>query len=556
MYKFQRLMEIRSFLPNYPTSRASVELLRSHARGNGLSGIAFKFTCLLLPPVSAPLGRPEELCLSCLYVSPRGRPAEPSTQQPSIRMELHKTESFACNLSILNGPLMLPHNAASFQCEVEIPATLYGLPTALHIGQPLYLDAVTAQTPPSLRELLAVRSSPVAGFVETCGPIFMLILVHMAMRAGQAFVREERRPLRGRRVRRLQPGWSAVGLTGATKRALNVDQDISAERHENMPSHLWSAGAYSTFRESAAAGGSYLVRWWPEHICTGAARGVGVRDKHSRKRNVNMPVNVLGIVWGVRGLGKSRYAHISVRLCSSTSPEVETVHDTIVTIQEVNGLCHDFLICFLYSPDLPMNHALMRLYPEFNLEGRVVGDVEKPAQICHRHGWGCIRGFRSFVRFLKLARSFESHGKSIPEDMPTRMHHQFDQTPVQSVDEQDEKCDLRMSAIQSSCGRRILTLMLEGACRVDAGVLIQDEHPPESVRAGHFHVGQPRYQDDILQALPRGLLDAKRVTVHQNHIVRDVRDADDFALIAELTLSACRMIPMARAVQEPDTSPP
>ncbi|KAI0039323.1 hypothetical protein FA95DRAFT_1451039, partial [Auriscalpium vulgare] len=48
------------------------------------------------------------------------------------------------------------------------------------------------------------------------------------------------------------------------------------------------------------------------------------------------------------------------------------VHDTIVTIQEVNGLCHDFLICFLYSPDLPVNYALMRLYPEFNWRGELL----------------------------------------------------------------------------------------------------------------------------------------------------------------------------------------
>ncbi|KAI0042313.1 hypothetical protein FA95DRAFT_1500228 [Auriscalpium vulgare] len=48
------------------------------------------------------------------------------------------------------------------------------------------------------------------------------------------------------------------------------------------------------------------------------------------------------------------------------------VHDTIVTIQEVNGLCHDFLICFLYSPDLPVNHALIRLYPQFNWRGELL----------------------------------------------------------------------------------------------------------------------------------------------------------------------------------------
>ncbi|KAI0039696.1 hypothetical protein FA95DRAFT_1451940, partial [Auriscalpium vulgare] len=48
------------------------------------------------------------------------------------------------------------------------------------------------------------------------------------------------------------------------------------------------------------------------------------------------------------------------------------VHDTIATIQEVNGRSHDFLICSLYCPELPVNHALMRLYPEFNWKGELL----------------------------------------------------------------------------------------------------------------------------------------------------------------------------------------
>ncbi|KAI0037852.1 hypothetical protein FA95DRAFT_1578554 [Auriscalpium vulgare] len=136
---------------------------------------------------------------------------------------------------------------------------------------------------------------------------------------------------------------------------------------------------------------------------------------------------------------QSGYVSIAARRCSLSSADVEPV---------ASGSSHGFLICFLYSDDLPVNHALMRLYPEFNWRGELVVmrmSPSSPHRFVTNMGGRVFAGLaeeaiiaQPHVRFLKLARSLESEGKSIPEDLPTHMHHKHDPTPVQAEDEQVE----------------------------------------------------------------------------------------------------------------------
>ncbi|KAI0039324.1 hypothetical protein FA95DRAFT_1577666 [Auriscalpium vulgare] len=99
-------------------------------------------------------------------------------------------------------------------------------------------------------------------------------------------------------------------------------------------------------------------------------------------------------------VGVSRsYVHIAARLWSLKSPKVEPfrvltvktrgkptlfppfLHDSIVTIHEVDGSSLDFLICFLHSPDLPVNNALLRLYPGLKWRGELVVIRKSPRSI-------------------------------------------------------------------------------------------------------------------------------------------------------------------------------
>ncbi|KAI0042321.1 hypothetical protein FA95DRAFT_1500226 [Auriscalpium vulgare] len=48
------------------------------------------------------------------------------------------------------------------------------------------------------------------------------------------------------------------------------------------------------------------------------------------------------------------------------------VHDSVVTVKGMNGHDYAFLICFVYSLDLPVNHALLRLYPGIEWRGELL----------------------------------------------------------------------------------------------------------------------------------------------------------------------------------------
>ncbi|KAI0040759.1 hypothetical protein FA95DRAFT_1611546 [Auriscalpium vulgare] len=144
------------------------------------------------------------------------------------------------------------------------------------------------------------------------------------------------------------------------------------------------------------------------------------------------------------------YVRIAALLCSLRSAKVEPVqatlrtglqvHDTIATIKEVNGSSHDFLICFLYSPDLPVNHAVMRLYPGFNWRGELLVMRMSPSS---PHSFVTNMGGRVFadlaeeavIAFLKLARLLQSQGKLIPDSLPTHFYHQLDETSMQTEDQ-------------------------------------------------------------------------------------------------------------------------
>ncbi|KAI0040756.1 hypothetical protein FA95DRAFT_1576767 [Auriscalpium vulgare] len=113
------------------------------------------------------------------------------------------------------------------------------------------------------------------------------------------------------------------------------------------------------------------------------------------------------------------------------------VHDSVVTVQGMNGLDHQFLICFVYSSDLPVNQALLRLSPEMEWRGELL--VMRQSRRCFVTAMGRSK-FATLAEkaiissgdsFLHFAKRVEMRGRSIPEDLPTHIHHDLDQTPGQ-----------------------------------------------------------------------------------------------------------------------------